>query len=98
MEVVPHPPNRRHGRERARGGKGEAGTHHVTLVITVKKLDDCLRLRQVNLSSFRLGVLFSRPGNIISGRISCRETGDRKKMFVCDEVESDQAGEESKEK
>ncbi|GFU28885.1 uncharacterized protein TNCV_470181 [Trichonephila clavipes] len=51
--------------------KGGVGTHHVTLVITVKKLDDCPRLRLVNLSTFRLGVLFPRPGHIIRGRISC---------------------------
>ncbi|GFU56996.1 uncharacterized protein TNCV_1778701 [Trichonephila clavipes] len=37
--------------------KGERG-HRVTCVISVKKLDNCLRLRLVNLPSFRLGVLF----------------------------------------
>ncbi|GFT07022.1 uncharacterized protein TNCV_1415731 [Trichonephila clavipes] len=50
--------------------KGERG-HHVTCVISVKKLDNCPRLHLVNLPTFRLGVLFPRPGNIINGRISC---------------------------
>ncbi|GFX94878.1 uncharacterized protein TNCV_2379511 [Trichonephila clavipes] len=50
--------------------KGERG-HRVTCVISVKKLDNCRRLRLVNLPTFRLGVLLPRPGNIISGRISC---------------------------
>ncbi|GFW57640.1 uncharacterized protein TNCV_2925591 [Trichonephila clavipes] len=49
--------------------KGERG-HHVTCVISVKMLDNCPRLRLVNLSTFRLGVFPPRPGNIISGRIS----------------------------
>ncbi|GFW40478.1 uncharacterized protein TNCV_1020351 [Trichonephila clavipes] len=48
--------------------KGERG-HSVTCVISVKKLDNCPRLRLVNLPAFRLEVLFPRPGNIISGRI-----------------------------
>ncbi|GFS62780.1 uncharacterized protein TNCV_3202071 [Trichonephila clavipes] len=50
--------------------KGERG-HRVTCVISVKKVDNCPRLRLVNLPTFRLGVLFPRPENIISGRISC---------------------------
>ncbi|GFV87651.1 hypothetical protein TNCV_779351 [Trichonephila clavipes] len=50
MEVLfPHPPNRRHGKERARGGKGG---HRVTCVISVKNLDNCPRLRHVNLPPF----------------------------------------------
>ncbi|GFX37270.1 uncharacterized protein TNCV_995451 [Trichonephila clavipes] len=52
--------------------KGEQG-HHVTYVILVKKLDNCPRLRLVNLPTFQLGVLFPRPGNIIYGRISCKD-------------------------
>ncbi|GFW62224.1 uncharacterized protein TNCV_4421131 [Trichonephila clavipes] len=50
--------------------KGERG-HRVTCVISVKKLDNCPRLQLVNLPTFRLGVLFPRSGNIISGRTSC---------------------------
>ncbi|GFT48554.1 hypothetical protein TNCV_2783391 [Trichonephila clavipes] len=43
-EVVFSPsPNHRHGKERARGEKGERG-HRVTCVISVKKLDNCPRL------------------------------------------------------
>ncbi|GFV52496.1 hypothetical protein TNCV_1580151 [Trichonephila clavipes] len=50
--------------------KGGAGTPR-DLCHIVEKLNNCRRLRLVNLPIFRLGVLFSRPGNIISGRISC---------------------------
>ncbi|GFX31758.1 uncharacterized protein TNCV_170911 [Trichonephila clavipes] len=50
--------------------KKERG-HRVTCVLSVEKLDNCPHLRLVNLLTFRLGVLFPRNGNIISGRISC---------------------------
>ncbi|GFX58043.1 uncharacterized protein TNCV_4048011 [Trichonephila clavipes] len=64
-------PKRHHCKEREpEEEKGEWG-HHATCVISVKKLDNCPRLRLVNLPTFRLGVLFPRPGNIISGRINC---------------------------
>ncbi|GFT41490.1 HTH_Tnp_Tc3_2 domain-containing protein [Trichonephila clavipes] len=66
--LFPLPPNRHHGKETARGGKRG---HHVTCVISMKKLDNCPRLRLVNFPTFRLRVLFPRPGNIVSGRISC---------------------------
>ncbi|GFU60866.1 uncharacterized protein TNCV_3372011 [Trichonephila clavipes] len=56
--------------------KGERG-YRVTCVILVKKLDNCLRLRLVNLPNFRLGDLLPRPENIISGRISCSGFLDR---------------------
>ncbi|PRD24159.1 UNVERIFIED_CONTAM: hypothetical protein NCL1_44541 [Trichonephila clavipes] len=49
--------------------KGEWG-HRVTCAISVKKLDNFPRLQLVNLPIFRLGIIFPRPGNIISGRIS----------------------------
>ncbi|GFY14001.1 uncharacterized protein TNCV_1296621 [Trichonephila clavipes] len=68
--VFPHPPNRRHGKREPEEEKGER-EHRLTCVISVKKLDNCPRLRLVNLPTFRLGVLFSRPGNVISGRINC---------------------------
>ncbi|GFX26444.1 uncharacterized protein TNCV_950421 [Trichonephila clavipes] len=50
--------------------KGEP-EHRVTCVVSVKKLDNFPRLRLLNLPTIRLEVLFRRPGNIISGRISC---------------------------
>ncbi|GFU14269.1 uncharacterized protein TNCV_3579361 [Trichonephila clavipes] len=56
--LPPLPSNRRHSKERAREEKGAAG-HRVTCVISVKKLDNCLRLRLVNFPTFRLGVIFS---------------------------------------
>ncbi|GFV30263.1 hypothetical protein TNCV_97381 [Trichonephila clavipes] len=69
---LPHPipPNYRHGKERAREEKGERG-HRVTCVILVKKLDNCPRLRLVNLPIFRLVAFSPRYGNNINGRISC---------------------------
>ncbi|GFX00485.1 uncharacterized protein TNCV_2091351 [Trichonephila clavipes] len=56
--------------------KGERG-HHVTCTISLRKSDNCPRLRLVNLPTFRLGVIFPRPGNIISGCISCSSTHER---------------------
>ncbi|GFY02167.1 transposable element Tcb2 transposase [Trichonephila clavipes] len=85
--------NRRQGKEIARGGKKEERGLRVTCVISVKKLDNCPRLRLVNLPTFRLGVLFPRHGNIISGHISCslvsREWDNRNRWCderVCPEV------------
>ncbi|GFU12969.1 transposable element Tcb2 transposase [Trichonephila clavipes] len=56
--------------------KGERG-HRVTCAISEKKLENCPHLRLVNLPTFRLGVLFIRPGNIISGRIRCSRPDHR---------------------
>ncbi|GFW22404.1 hypothetical protein TNCV_1431561 [Trichonephila clavipes] len=51
----PIPPNRHHDdRIASWEEKGEPG-HHVTCVISVKKLDDCSLLRLVNLPIFLLG-------------------------------------------
>ncbi|GFX08784.1 uncharacterized protein TNCV_4228041 [Trichonephila clavipes] len=53
------------------------GGHHVTCVISVNKLDNVSSWYvgptspAGQLASFRLEVLFPRPGNIISGCISC---------------------------
>ncbi|GFY07732.1 uncharacterized protein TNCV_4133291 [Trichonephila clavipes] len=61
--------------------KGERG-HGMICVISVEKLDNCPRLRMVNLPTFRLGVIFPRPRNIISGRINCnarRQNSSRSK-------------------
>ncbi|GFT86509.1 hypothetical protein TNCV_457991 [Trichonephila clavipes] len=57
-------------KERARGGKGGAGTPR-DLCHIGEKLNNCPRLRLVNLPTFGLGVLFPRPRNDISGPISC---------------------------
>ncbi|GFW59300.1 hypothetical protein TNCV_2910451 [Trichonephila clavipes] len=67
--VCPHPPNRHHDdRIESWEEKGEPG-HHVTCVISVKKLDDCSLLRLVNLSIFLLGGPFPPdPGTSINGK------------------------------
>ncbi|GFV34951.1 uncharacterized protein TNCV_2097791 [Trichonephila clavipes] len=55
---------------------GERG-HYVTYVISVKKLDNCPRLRLINLPTFRLGVLFpqTREHNQRSYQLHCQHYG-----------------------
>ncbi|PRD20601.1 UNVERIFIED_CONTAM: hypothetical protein NCL1_54116 [Trichonephila clavipes] len=45
---------------REREEKRGSGVHRVTCVISVEKLDNCLRFRLVNFPNFRLVVIFSR--------------------------------------
>ncbi|GFV13191.1 hypothetical protein TNCV_3623241, partial [Trichonephila clavipes] len=74
--LPPPSPNRRHGKDRARGGKRGAWTPRDLRHIG-EKLDNCTRLQLVNLPAFRLGVPFPQTRNIINGRISSHYSVDK---------------------
>ncbi|GFV19324.1 hypothetical protein TNCV_2635751 [Trichonephila clavipes] len=75
--LLPHPTSRPHGDMIASAWKRKERGHHVTYGISEKKFDDCPPLQLLNLPTFRLGVLFPRPGNIPALR--CRQNSSLSK-------------------